>query len=1041
MNKFKQLSLSIFLIFSSSAFAVTTTSDVKGNLVDENGNALSGVAITVTYDATNSVKTVSTDENGDFYAANLKAGGPYTIAAGNSKLSDVFLSIGKTANVKLTLSSSASIEDVVVTASKLNVIDTTSGPSYVFTSADLANTAAYDRDIKEVLAQHPSIYINDADNKSMQCAGNNSRFNGLTVDGIALNDTFGLNSNGYPAERMPFSYDAIDQVAVEFAPYDVQYGGFSACVINAVTKSGTSELTGSFFYEMTNDSLTGDETETSELTIPSYDEAKYGFTVGGPVLQNSLITGDMYFFASYEKYDDQDLGEYGYAGSGMPSELAWLSEADYNRIVDIANNVYGFDPGGLPSALDSESEKLLVKIDYYLNDNTRAVFTYNSSEGFTNQPSDASPTEFEFANHFYKRGNDLESYMLKVFSSIGNVNTEFKYSSTELNNTQVGLGGSFGDFQISGVNGGKVYFGGTDDSRQNNKMNTDATTIAFIGDYQMNNSVLSFGYELQENTIFNLFMQESIGGEWDFYGIDNLENGIVALDFQNTATLNPNDASKEWTYDVTTLFVQNEVAISDNLDISYGVRYEQYGVGEGPLENPEFVGRYGYSNAATFDGAEVIMPRISFSYRVNGTEYYGGYGVFSGGNPSVWFSNNYSNNGITIQDGDGDYDLFATGGAVHVDEDEDENEVLTPTTFCNVDGSASSEGPGYAVPCYAIAQVQSGSANGDTNSFDPDLEMPTFKKLSLGMKRQMGEYDVSVDLMYTRNKNPFYVYNLANTFREYGPTGHALFDTISWGGEGDYTLANSGSTPKNVVFSVNASRSFDNDVDVTFGYTNTDAQDVHPMSSSVAYTNANENLVTLNPNDPSPARSNWEIEHRFVSTLNWMANDKTNVSVFYQLASGNPYSLSANSSKGRYDPTYEVLGLAPVWRGEDFPSVPLYIGENATYDETATGLSEMDPGLYERNAFTSDWSSRIDMKVTHSPMDNLDLYMVVKNLGNLLNSEWGAYKRSASANSVATSSWDANGAVTYSDATTPNINQVIGSASIWNIKLGFKYSY
>lgn len=223
-------------------------------------------------------------------------------------------------------------------------------------------------------------------------------------------------------------------------------------------------------------------------------------------------------------------------------------------------------------------------------------------------------------------------------------------------------------------------------------------------------------------------------------------------------------------------------------------------------------------------------------------------------------------------------------------------------------------------------------------------------------------------------------------------------------------------------------------MNLTIGYTNTDAQDVHPMASSVAYTNANENLVTLNPNDPSPARSNWEIEHRFTSTLNWMANDKTNVSLFYQLASGNPYSLSVNGNFG-------ALGISPAWRTGDFPSIPLYIGDDATYEETATGLSEMDPGLYVRNEFTSDWSSRIDLKVTHSPMDNLDVYMVVKNLGNLLNSEWGAYKRTASANSVATSSWDANGAVTYSDATTPNINQVIGSASIWNIKLGFKYSY
>ena len=110
---------------------------------------------------------------------------------------------------------------------------------------------------------------------------------------------------------------------------------------------------------------------------------------------------------------------------------------------------------------------------------------------------------------------------------------------------------------------------------------------------------------------------------------------------------------------------------------------------------------------------------------------------------------------------------------------------------------------------------------------------------------------------------------------------------------GDYNLANSDYSPKTTVFSAIASRSFDNDIDVTFGYTNTNANDVHPMASSVAYTNANENLVSLNPNDPAIARSNWEIEHRFVTTINWMVSDKTNVSLFFQRASGNPYSLSA----------------------------------------------------------------------------------------------------------------------------------------------------
>ena len=1018
MNNLKKFTVSVFFLFTSSVFANSTTSDIKGSVVDGNGDGLSGAEVTVTYEATDITKTLVTDANGNFYAANLKPGGPYTVSSGRSSVSDVFLSIGKTTNISLTLASGGSVEDLIVTASRLNTVETTSGPSYVFTSADLNNTAAYDRDIKEVLAQHPSIYINGADNKAMQCAGNNPRFNGLTVDGIALNDTFGLNSNGYPAERMPFSYDAIDQVAVEFAPYDVQYGGFSACVINAVTKSGTSEISGSFFYEMTNDSLTGDEAGGSSITIPEYDEAKYGFTVGGPILKDSLINGEMFFFVAYEQYDDQDLGEYGYVGSGMPTELSWFTKADYDRIVAIANDVYGFDPGGLPSALDSESEKLLAKIDYYFSDNTRAVFTYNSSDGFTNQPSDASPTEFEFANHFYKRGNDSESIMLQVFSTIGNVNTQFKYGTTELKNTQVGLGGPFGDFQISGVGGGKVYFGGTDDSRQNNKLNYDATNIALIGDYQMDNSLFTFGYEHQENTMFNMFMPESIGGEWDFYSIDDLEAGNVALDFQNTVTLVPEDASKEWTYDVTTLFIQNEVAVSDNLDFTYGVRYEKYGVDEGPLENPDFVSAYGFSNAATFDGAEAIMPRISFSYRVNDTEFYGGFGVFSGGNPAVWFSNNYSNNGITIQDGDGRYSLF--DGTV---------------TYCDVTngGPAADPRPGYAIPCAAIAQVQEGGASGDTNSFDPDLEMPSHKKLSIGMKRQIGEYDVQLDYMWSSNKNPFFVYNLANTVSGYTNTGHAVMASNGCC-TGDYNLANSEYSPKTRVFSAIASRSFDNDVDVTFGYAFTNANDVHPMASSVAYTNANENLVALDPNDPTPARSDWEIKHRFTSTVNWAASDKTNVSLFLQYASGNPYSLSAYGG-------WTELGIQPGWRTEDFPSIPLYIGENASYETSAVALANMEPGLYERNHFTTDGSSRVDMKVTHTPMDNLDLYMVVKNLGNFLNGEFGEYYRSSSANGIATASFDDDGNVSYSDYNPASVNALIGSESIWNIKVGFKYSY
>jgi hypothetical protein len=300
------------------------------------------------------------------------------------------------------------------------------------------------------------------------------------------------------------------------------------------------------------------------------------------------------------------------------------------------------------------------------------------------------------------------------------------------------------------------------------------------------------------------------------------------------------------------------------------------------------------------------------------------------------------------------------------------------------------------------------------------------------MNTQIGEYDVTVDYMWSRNKNPLYVYNLANVIGDYADTGHAI-STAGGCCTGDYSLANSDQSPKTTVFSVMASRSFENDIDVTFGYTNTNANDVHPMASSVAYTNANENLVSLNPNDPAIARSDWEIEHRFVSTINWMVSDKTNVSLFFQRASGNPYSLSAYGS-------WTELGLQPGWRTEDFPSIPIVINDNTSFEDSAVGMMNLGNGTLERNAFTTVASSRLDMKVTHTPMDNLDLYVVVRNLGNLISGNSGQYYRSSSANGIANASFD-GGSVTYSDYVAPSTNAVIGSASIWNVKLGFKYSF
>ena len=115
---------------------------------------------------------------------------------------------------------------------------------------------------------------------------------------------------------MPCSYDAMKHVSAEFASFDVQYGGFSACVVNAITKSGSNEFKGNFFYEFTNDDLLSDKVDGNTINNTAFDEDKYGFTLGGPIIQDKL-----YFFTVYVYYDDQDTVDFGPVGSGAPTEM------------------------------------------------------------------------------------------------------------------------------------------------------------------------------------------------------------------------------------------------------------------------------------------------------------------------------------------------------------------------------------------------------------------------------------------------------------------------------------------------------------------------------------------------------------------------------------------------------------------------------------------------------------------------------------------------------------------------------------------------
>jgi hypothetical protein len=344
-----------------SALAQEISSSMRVSIFGPDANPVPGVDVTITDTRTGIARTAQSNQSGLIFVRGLPVGGPYTVETAsdtytNQLVSDINLSLGDTFTVILQLSGSA-MEEVIVTGSQLNVAEVAVGPSAIFDLQTLQDSPAINRNLNDIIQQDPRIYMDQSrgavgDQNRIQCNGANPRFNSLTVDGIRLNDGFGLNSNGYPTQRMPFPYDAINSVAVELAPMSVIYGGFSACNINAVTKSGENEFFGSVFYDYGSDDLRGSKLEGESVQLQPYDEKRYGFEFGGPIIRDKL-----FFYAAYEQYDGADLNNRGALDTGAVNEVL-VTQAELDEIAEISRSVYGFDPGtSVAQPFDFDDEK------------------------------------------------------------------------------------------------------------------------------------------------------------------------------------------------------------------------------------------------------------------------------------------------------------------------------------------------------------------------------------------------------------------------------------------------------------------------------------------------------------------------------------------------------------------------------------------------------------------------------------------------------------------------------------------------------------
>jgi outer membrane receptor for ferrienterochelin and colicin len=1088
-----------------ASIAQETTSAIRGSISTPDGSGAPGVSIRVTDTRTGRVSTATTSSSGQFQVGDLAVGGPYTIDItsddyASHSVTDVFVSLGESFNFEVALSP-ATMDEIIVTAAVVQVAQVALGPATSFSYDDLQNLPSINRDINDVVRVDPRIYIDRAFVDSVQCVGQNPRFNSLTVDGVKKNDNFGLNSNGYPTQRMPFPFDAIEQVSVELSPFDVQYGGFTACNINAVTRSGTNSFRGRVWASYGDDSLQGNSLEGDDIESGKFDDTRYGFSIGGPIVKDKF-----FFHLSYEYRDSADLFDRcaGDQSCGRPVE--GVTQAQLDRIGLIAQNLYGYDPGQTILSRPYDDEKYLLRLDWTINDDHNAAFTYNYNDGFNTSQSDSDSDEYEFSNHYYERGAELEAYNLQLFSDwTDSFSTEVKVGYSELDNRQNTINNQgFGEVRIetyADVDGdgnfsrANVYLGG-DDSRQSNDLDYSTLNLKLAANWAAGDHLFSVGYEMEEVDIFNLFLQHTIG-EYRFDEENTDLNGntvgcsfsgnpdgcidqFAALSpddiyYGNAApSLDPNDASALFKYAVNTFYVQDEITFpQSDFVLVAGLRYDWYTSSDLPRENANFIARSGFTNSKNFDGMSLLQPRLGFSWGISDDlTLRGGLGLYSGGNPNVWLGNNYQNDGFTqVQSRE------FNGGVADLNVNPDRwlgSDVAGSTPVpLGADGTGL---PIFDAPQGQIDYVRGGSGNTGVNAIDPGFDIPSNWKLSLGANWLFGDgYELSGDLIFLKSEKSAFIRDDTYVQIDTAPDGRPVYyqadksvpgcdtDPVGTGPacdrlfNGDYILDNvPGSDGELMSFSATLRKVHDFGLDWTLGYAFTDSTEVSPMTSSVAFSNY-FNQSVADPNDPGAARANYEMRHRIILKLgyqaDWFGDNTTRFTLFGATNKGRPYSATFSEQA--------MFICGPFFCPDDDRSL-LYMPDGASdpnvvfdpgFDQDAffawankNDLTKYGGGIVNRNKLSSDWWTKFDLRISQEipgfgQNQKASIYFTIENLGNLLNDDWGVlYERSFPRAAPVVEASLVNDQYVF-EQFIPQSQSRSTRASLWKMRIGFQYNF
>jgi len=985
---------------SGGVFASDTTSSVKGQISGPNGNPAANTKLILVHEPTGTRRVVTTNDTGTYNATGLRVGGPYKIIIDSNvyrdvQIEDVYLSLGETRQLDQQLSSN-SMESIVVTGSPV-LFNSSANDSY-FGQEAITTTPSIGRDIKDIVKNNPLVVIQPGSESSMTIAGSNPRTNSITIDGIPLNDDFGLNGNGYPTQRNPFPLDALDQVSVSVAPINAKSSGFTGGNVDAVFKSGTNELHGSVFYEKLSSDWAGSPKDASgEKLELDFEEKNYGASFGAPIIKDKL-----FIFAAYEKFESPQQLEYGVAGSNVGTNKTTVTTADLEAVRAIANDVYGIsDIGESDVQPQLNDEKYIAKIDWNINDYHRANFVYMHSEGNSTRNMTSGNTELRLSTQWYNNAQKLDNFSSTLYSDwTDEFSTQISVTQKSVETGAISLGNSsnLGDITILNldVDGdgeeGAIAFG-SDEFRHSNTLENDLFTVKFDGTYLLDEHTIEFGIKYDVLDIENQFLPGS-KGIISFNSLQDFNDQIASeYSYSNGTGNNPAAVIAKFSRNDIALYVNDTWDYSDDLILSAGLRYERLGSDDKPIYNAGLETRTGFDNTNNLDGVDIILPRVGFTYTLNeDVTIRGSAGRYAGGNPNVWISNSYSNDGISSQS-------YSDRG------------ISIPTTALNNPIDA------------AIAAVDSGTEGSPSNFIDPDFEIPSQWTFMLNS-------DVNLDIpylgegfawtttaIYTKKENSAEWINAAILDND-SVIGSTIDGALPFYNTSDLEimLTNADDDGRSVILSTGISKSWDNGFKFDASYTNQDITDGNPGSSSTARSNYRfghfgdhqETQVGVSP---------YETEHRFVINLGYTAelieNYKTKFNLFIERNSGSAYSQLVsleNLTGGRFfDQDLIQPSGGTTYGGNYLPYVPTANDPNVIYADGVSeaevlahfdslGLSGSAGGFADRSQGKTPWVTTMDLYVSQEIPGFADdhrgeFYFVIDNLLNLIDSSKGKVYR------------------------------------------------